>query len=74
MITIIVVMHLFILSTIQEFWHVLPPSLTTLWIDGNLEQIMAGDKHAGGVLNRFLWCKSSLQPANLLLHFTNRLG
>jgi hypothetical protein len=54
MIKSIIVMHLFILSTIQGSWLDPPPTLPTPWIDGNLELRMAGDKHAAGLLIGFL--------------------
>jgi hypothetical protein len=47
-------MRLFILSTIQASWIVLPPTLPTPWIDGNSELQLAGDKHAAALLNGLL--------------------
>jgi len=54
MIKSIVVMRLFILSTIQGSWLVLPPTLPTPWMDGNSELRIAGDKHAAVLLIGFL--------------------
>jgi hypothetical protein len=54
MINSIVVMRLFILSTIQGTWLVPPATLPTPWMDGNSEITMAGDKHAAGLLIGFL--------------------
>jgi hypothetical protein len=54
MIKSIIVMRLFILSTIQESWLVPPPAPPTPWMDGNSELRMAGDKHAAGLLTCFL--------------------
>jgi hypothetical protein len=54
MIESIVVMRLFILSTIQGSWLVPPPTLLTLLMDGNSELRMTGDKHATGLLIGFL--------------------
>jgi hypothetical protein len=54
MIKSIVVMHLFILSTIQQSWLVLLPTLPTPSMDENSELRMAGDKHATGLLIGFL--------------------
>ena len=45
-------MRLFILSTILGSWLVLPPTLPTLWMDGNSKLKMAGDKLAAGSLCR----------------------
>jgi len=61
MIKSIVVMRRFMLSTIQESWLVPPPTLPTPWMDGNSELRMASDKHAAGLLIRFLGQKSLLQ-------------
>jgi len=61
MIKSIVVMRLFILSTIQGSWFVPPPTLPTPWIDGNSDLWMAGYKHAAGLLIGFLWRKSLSQ-------------
>jgi hypothetical protein len=49
----IVVMRLFILSTIEGSWLLLPPTFPTAWVDGNSEQRMAGDKHAARQLIGF---------------------
>jgi hypothetical protein len=54
MIKSIVVMRLFILSTIQRYWLVLPPTLPAPWMDGNSELRMAADKHDAGLLIGFL--------------------
>jgi hypothetical protein len=53
MIKSIVVMHLFILSTIQGSSLVSPPTHPTPWMDGNSEHRMAGDEHAAWLLIGF---------------------
>jgi len=53
MIESIVVMHLFILSTIQGSWFVPPLTLPATWMDGNTELRMAGDNHAAGLVIGF---------------------
>jgi hypothetical protein len=50
MIKCIIGMCLFALSTIQEFWFVVPPTIPATWIKANLELRMAGDKPAAGLL------------------------
>jgi hypothetical protein len=45
MIESIIMMHLVMLSTIQEARHNPPPIFPTPWIEGNLERRMAGDKN-----------------------------
>jgi len=54
MIESIVVMHLFILLTIEGSRLVPLPTLPTPWMDGNSELRMAVDKHAAGLLIGFL--------------------
>jgi len=54
MIKSIVVMRLFILSTIQGSWLVLLPTLPTPRMDGDSEQERAGDKHTAWLLIGFL--------------------
>jgi len=54
MIESIVMMSLFILSTIPASWLVPPPTIPTLWMDGTWELRMADDKHAAGLLIHFL--------------------
>jgi len=54
MIETIVVMCLFILSTIPGSWLVPPLTLPTPSMDGNLDLGSAGDKHAAGLLMVFL--------------------
>jgi hypothetical protein len=54
-------MHVFILSTIQWFWLVLPHTLPTPWMNGNSEMKMACNKHAAGLLINFLSLKSLSQ-------------
>jgi len=54
MIKSIVVMRLFILSTILGSWLVPQPTLPTPWMDGISELRMAGDMHAAGLLIGFL--------------------
>jgi hypothetical protein len=49
----IIVMGLFILSTIQGSLLVPPPTLPTPWMEGNLELRMAGYKHATELLCGF---------------------
>jgi len=46
----IVVMRLFILSTIQGSWLGLPSTLPILWMDGNSDLTMPGDKGAAAML------------------------
>jgi hypothetical protein len=74
MIKSIVVMCLFILSTIQGSWLVPPPTLPTPWMDGNSELRMAGDKHAAGLMIAFFWQKSLSQRAKKRSRFTNHPG
>jgi hypothetical protein len=50
MIKCIIGMCLFALSTIQESWFVVPPTIPTPWIKANLELRMAGDKPAADLL------------------------
>jgi hypothetical protein len=54
MIKSIVVMRLFVLSTILGSWLVPLPTLPTRWMDWNWKLRMAGDKHAAGLLIGFL--------------------
>jgi hypothetical protein len=74
MIKSIVMMHLFILATIDGSLLVLPPTHPTSWMDGNSELRMAGDKHAAWLLIGFLRRKSLSQQAKKHLHFTNHSG
>jgi len=53
MIKSIVMIHLFMLSTIQESWLVPPPTLPTPSMDGNSDLEMAADKHAAGLMIGF---------------------
>jgi hypothetical protein len=50
MIKSIVVMRLFILSTIEGSRLVPPPTIPTPGMEGNSELRIAGDKHAAGLL------------------------
>jgi hypothetical protein len=54
MIKSIVVMRLFILSTIQGSWLVPLPTLPTPWMDGNSELRMAGNMYVAGLVIGFL--------------------
>jgi hypothetical protein len=50
----IIMMSLFILSTIQGSLLVLPPKHPTPWMEGNSELRMAGDKYVAGLVIGFL--------------------
>jgi len=54
MIKSIIIMYLFILSTIQGSWLVPPATVPTPWMDGNSELRMAGNNHAAMFLMGFL--------------------
>jgi len=74
MIKSIVVMHLFILSTIQGSWLVPPTTLPTPLMDGNSELRMAGDKYAAVLLIGFFGRKALSRRAKKRSRFTNHSG
>jgi len=57
----LVVMHLFILSTIQGSWLVVPPTHPTPWMHQNSELTMESDNLAAALIIGFLERKSLSQ-------------
>jgi len=74
MIETIVVMRLFILSTIQGSWLVPQRTLPTPCMDGNSELGMVGDKYAAGLWIGFVSQQLLSQRAKKRLRFTNHSG